>query len=362
LSKIKILLTCEYYYPNLGGVQNHIRMIANYLPKKKFEVEIATSYDPNRKNKYIDGIKINSFKIAGNLAKGYSGESREYQDFLLRGKFDVIFFYAAQQWSFDLVLPIIDKIKSKKIFAPCGFSKLFHFFYIVYFFLLKLKINQFDKIICFSGHYQDYKFISKIYKKPIVIISNAGVKCKIKIYQRPKNKKILKILNVAKMSFMKNQLLLLLAVFFSKRMIEINFIFNNKNLYFRLIFVLSSLLTSFTKKRMIVNFHYNLSKEQISEAYLRNDLFLFTSLVECSPLVIYDAAINSLPFISSRVGNVEEIVKKAQNGLIYNNFFHLVKLINIFKVKQRKPQKYNFEWGIQLKKYEKEFLSTFQNN
>tara|TARA_B110000503_G_C7161402_1_gene419818 strand:- start:1161 stop:2249 length:1089 start_codon:yes stop_codon:yes gene_type:complete len=362
LSKIKILLTSEYYYPSLGGVQNHIKLIADYLLKKKFEVEIATSYDPNRKNKYIDGIRINEFEISGNLVRGYLGDIRKYQDFLLQNKFDIIFFYAAQQWSFDLSLPIINRIKAKKIFTPCGFSRLNHIYYYLYFILLKKKINTFDKIICFSKNYKDYKYISKIYKKSIKIIPNAGIKCKIIINQKSKNNKVLKILNVAKMSFMKNQLYLLLAIFFSKRIIKVNFVFNNKGAYFKLIFFTSELLTKLTNKRIIVNFHYNLSQKEISKFYITNDLFLFTSLVECSPLVIYDAAINSLPFISSRVGNVGEVAEKSRIGIIYNSFFQLVKLINNFKKKERRSQKYNFGWEAQLKKYKKEFLSTFQNN
>ena len=329
------------------------------MPKKKIEIEVVSSYDPNRKSKYIDGIKINEFKISGNFVKGYFGETRKYQDFLMRSKFDIVLFYAAQQWSFDLALPILEKIKTKKIFIPCGFSKLKHPLYILYFILLKFKINQFDKIVCFSRHYRDYQFISKFYKKTITIIPNAGIKCKIKIKQKSKNKKILKILNVAKMSYSKNQIYIILAAFFLKRPVEINFLFNNKNLYYYLMFFLSKQLTNITNKRVTINFHYNLNPQQISKFYITNDVFVFTSLVECSPLVIYDSAINSLPFISSRVGNVEEVVNQSRTGMIYNSFFHLVKLINNFKRKRRVCQKYNFGWDVQLKKYKKLFLSTF---
>jgi len=346
----------------MGGVQNHIRAIAKYLPKEKFEVGIATSKDAKRKGKNIDGRKIYEFNIAGNLVGGYKGEAKKYQDFLLQNKFDIIFFYSAQQWSFDLSLPIIEKIKAKKIFAPCGFSRLGNLYYLLYYFILKLKINDFNKIVLFSREYQDYKFCSKHYKKPLSIIPNAGVMCKVKINQKFEKKNTLKILNVGKFSLKKNQLYLLLITFFIKRKIILNYYFNNFGIYYQLLFLLSKVVTKIKGEQVTVNFHYNKSPNQISKSFIENDLFVFTSVVECSPLVIYDAAVNSLPFISSKVGNVSEIARKSKIGILYNDFFHLVNLINNFKKKKIRTKKYKFEWKIQLEKYKKEFLLISRNS
>ena len=49
---------------------------------------------------------------------------KKYENFLLNSDFDIIFFNAAQQWTFDLTLPILDKIKSKKIFFSMWFLKI----------------------------------------------------------------------------------------------------------------------------------------------------------------------------------------------------------------------------------------------
>lgn len=359
MSKINILFCSEYYYPNLGGVQNHIRIITKYLPKNKFNIEIATSFDSKRKIKTIDGNKINEFKIKGNLALGYTGNIREYQDFLLKKKFDIIFFYAAQQWSFDLSLPIIEKIKAKKIFCPCGFSKLESFYYFPYYYFLKKKINNFDRLIFFSKNYQDYKFLKKIYKKKIKIIFNAGIKNKRKTYTKKTKVKseFLKILNVGKISIMKNQLYLLLAVLFVNRKLEISFYYNNDTIFSKIIIFIGKFIEKNSNKKLFINFYYNNNQNKIINSYQENDLFVFTSLVECSPLVIYDAAANSLPFISNAVGNVSEIARKSKIGTIYKNFFHLIKLINYFKIKKKKNMLYNFLWKKQLEKYKREFLS-----
>ena len=346
----------------MGGVQNHIRAIARYLPKEKFEVGIATSKDAKRKVKNISEGKVYEFNITGNLVRGYKGETKKYQDFLLKNKFDIIFFYGAQQWSFDLSLPIIEKIKEKKIFTPCGFSKLNGLYYFFYYLLIKLKINEFNKIILFSREYQDYEFCSKYYKKSLTIIPNAGVMCKVKINQKFEKKNTLKILNVGKFSLKKNQLYLLLTAFFIKRKIILNFYFNNYGIYYQSLFLLSKVINKIKGEQVKVNFHYNKSANQISKSYIENDLFVFTSVIECSPLVIYDAAVNSLPFISSKVGNVSEIARKSKIGILYNDFFHLVNLINNFKKKKIRTKKYKFEWKIQLEKYKKEFLLISRNS
>jgi hypothetical protein len=32
---------------------------------------------------------------------------------------------AGQQWSFDALWPVLDEIKARKVFIPCGFSALY---------------------------------------------------------------------------------------------------------------------------------------------------------------------------------------------------------------------------------------------
>lgn len=184
----KILLCSEFYDPSIGGVESHNKILFNYFKKKKMNVYIATSYNSKRVNK----SKIFEFKIKGNFVRGYSGETYRYQNFLLKENFDIIFFNAAQQWSFDLALPIIEKINSKKIFFPCGFSRMKNLLYFPYFKIIQNKINDFDEIICSYRTEKDYKFIKKFYKKKIHLINNGSFK-PIIIYNR---KKIINKLNL----------------------------------------------------------------------------------------------------------------------------------------------------------------------
>lgn len=64
------------------------------------------------------------FNIKGNLANGLNGEVDRYRAYLLENQFDIISFFAAQQWTFDAAIPLLPEIKAKKVFVPTGFSGL----------------------------------------------------------------------------------------------------------------------------------------------------------------------------------------------------------------------------------------------
>ena len=159
---INIAHCVEFYHPSIGGVQYHTKLLSEFL-SSKYNITVITTFDPKRKNKKIKNVKIIEFKIKGNIANGYSGETSTYQNELLKNKYDLILFYAAQQWTFDLALPILSKINSKKIFLPCGFSNIKNLLYKPYYnLILRNKCNFFNKIICFSKTTNDYIFLKKI--------------------------------------------------------------------------------------------------------------------------------------------------------------------------------------------------------
>ena len=198
---MKILICSEFFKPNVGGVEIHSEVLANYL-SKNHKVNVATTFLNRTSKELKKKIAINEFKIKGSLVKGYSGEIKNYENFLLNSDFDIIFFNAAQQWTFDLALPILDKIKSKKIFFPCGFSRLNNFFFKPYFEILKIKLNYFDEIVCCSKNWKDYKFCKKYFKKKINIISNGSFSLKNK---KQKKNLVIKYVSVSNLKYLKGQ-------------------------------------------------------------------------------------------------------------------------------------------------------------
>ncbi|HHT9147078.1 MAG TPA: glycosyltransferase, partial [Candidatus Wunengus sp. YC61] len=51
-------------------------------------------------------------------------------------------------------------------------------------------------------------------------------------------------------------------------------------------------------------------------AYKQADLFLFPSKIECSPIVLFEAMASKTPFLTTDVGNAQEIIKWSGSGMI----------------------------------------------
>ena len=356
----KILLCSEFYYPNIGGVENHNKILFNYFKKKKIKVYIATSHNEERVNK----SNIYQFRIKGNFVKGYSGETEKYQQFLLNENFDLIFFNAAQQWSFDLALPIIENVNSKKILFPCGFSRLNNILYFPYFKLIKYKLNFFDEIICSYSSGKDYNFIKKFYLKKINLINNGANKPFVYNLKKIKhelgiNSKSNVFINISNIKFNKGQGRVI--TLFNKIPNENSILFlmgeNHSNFYYKYIELKIYLFNKFNKNKKI----YLLSPNQDikNKLFFISNFFLFGSRIEYDPLVMYEAIVNKTKFISYDVGSCSNIIKN-NYGIVSDNNDKKIEYImknikNKNKVKTKNINKYY--WTSICKKY----LKIFKN-
>ena len=55
---------------------------------------------------------------------------------------------------------------------------------------------------------------------------------------------------------------------------------------------------------------------EVIAAYQAANIFLFGSNIECSPIVLFEAAASGTPFISTACGNAAEIAEWTQSGVI----------------------------------------------
>jgi len=60
----------------------------------------------------------------------------------------------------------------------------------------------------------------------------------------------------------------------------------------------------------------DLTRSDLVQAYMAADLFVFASIVEYSPLVLFEAGAAGTPFLSVPVGNAEEIARWTGGGII----------------------------------------------
>jgi glycosyltransferase involved in cell wall biosynthesis len=155
---MKILHTVEFYSPSVGGAQEVVKQISERLAARGHQVTVATTYNPKRQSRLINGVQVEQFNISGNAVRGFTGEIESYQDFLKQGKFDIMMNYAAQQWATDLVYPILDQIPYKKILIPCGFSGLYMPEYAEYFKMLPAILEKYDHLAFHADDYRDANF------------------------------------------------------------------------------------------------------------------------------------------------------------------------------------------------------------
>src|ERR1700675_386224 len=122
---MRLLFCCELYYPSRGGVPEVMRQIAERLAVAGHDVTVATRHLAERAFASHNGVNICGFKVSGNAILGMNGEVDRYVDFVLNFGADAILIKAAQQWTFDALWPVLNKIKARKVFIPCGFSGLY---------------------------------------------------------------------------------------------------------------------------------------------------------------------------------------------------------------------------------------------
>jgi len=364
---LKILFCTEFFYPSVGGAQEVVKQIATRMVGFGHDVYVATSQINNSVDRFL-GISIKHFEISGNNVLGIRGEVASYQNYVLNNSFDVIFIYAAQQWTFDALWPILGHLKAKKIFVPCGYSAIFNPAYKNYFEKLPDILRYFDTLVFHAKDYRDINFSIKnklfnyewipngadntefsippkfsfrksyLIEKDVDILltvgSFSGTKGHMEVliaYSLCKfNKKTVLVLNGNQMPGQNptssSKLFLSIyyefkelgLIFFLKKIIYLLWIWLNKLNHPRMK-DLKSLSEKVNKghfggnKRVII---CDLPRLELIACYFESDLFVFASNIEYSPLVLFESAAAGLPFLTIPVGNSSEIVDWLECGCI----------------------------------------------
>lgn len=316
----------QEYQPAIGGMAEVVKQLSERLIAMGHKVTVATGTHPGRENEIINGVRIISFPITGNSVSGYQGNIKEYEDFLLNSNFDVVTFFAAQQWATDIALPLLEKIKGKKVFVPTGFSYFHNPAYSAYYESMKTWMKHFDANVFLASNYQDINFAKEngITKNHLIPngASEEEFDSPVKINIREKlniTKDSFFILHVGSFTGAKGQPEAIKIFLKTKIKDGVLFLsgYNNKQLN-KLLFshprFMWLKLQAFLKgKKIIVT---ELNRQETVDAYKTADLFLFPSNIECSPIVLFECMAAKLPFVSSEVGNTAEIAQWGGNGFI----------------------------------------------
>jgi L-malate glycosyltransferase len=321
---LKILHCVEFYHPSPGGAQAVVRQVSRELVRRGHEVTVATTRLPHRDFAELDGARIEEFDVSGNAVHGLSGEVERYRSFVAEGGFDVVMTYAAQQWTTDALLPVLEEIRCGTVLAPCGFSGLEDPAYAAYFDDLPERLARFDELIFHSDTYQDIQFARGAGLENLNVVPNGAGREEFESTESDFRERhridpaAPLLLTVGPHNWLKGHALSIEGF----RRAEIDggtlIVIGNKPL--RLGCQWDCLRRAFTtrirsggSKRVQI---LDVPREEVLAAYKAADLFVFGSQVEASPLVLFEAAASGTPFISTAVGNAEEVAEWTGGGVV----------------------------------------------
>ena len=344
---MNILLCCEHFYPSVGGVQKMMYEIGLRFVMKGHKVSVATSWRADRKQDSVAGIQIHPFKVMGSAASGIAGEVDRYHDFLIKGQFDFLLVMAAQQWTFDAMLPVLDKIHCCKLHIPCGYSGFYLRKYREYYKEMAVYLRKFDALIYNSTNYRDVNFARDKNLPNINIIPAGASELEFMNTDRGATREQLGIgkddfiyLSVGAPAFNKGhkeilQSYLMLDVPFPSTLVLNGNYETTGELSLRKLIRHPGPALKEVGRRVLGRSPFNviqlarknrdpaknivfadLKREELIPLFFDADLFLFASHVEYSPLVIFECLAAGLPFLSIPVGNVDEIIEWGGGGVL----------------------------------------------
>jgi len=335
----RVLLCCEHYPPSVGGVQEVMRQIAERLAADGVDVTVATSPHSDRASDAVrNGVRVVSFAITGNWAKGMEGPIEDYRSFLLQGNFDAVLIKAAQQWTFDAAIEAVPQLKGRKLFIPCGFSGLHNPLYADYFRQVPKWLRYFDGLIFYASDYQDVAFAREHGLSPLHLVPNGVDE---REFQCADVGDIRQRLGID----LEHDLLLSVGSRIAgKGHWEVIRAFGQAHLNRPATLVINAnapgnrftgmikrhikhALTgrwplswlawwhgrSQTHKRVMI---LDLPRADLVSLYKAADLFILASHVEYSPLVLFEAAAAGTPFLASSAGNSQEIAQWTGGGTV----------------------------------------------
>jgi L-malate glycosyltransferase len=368
---MRLLFCCEFYHPSRGGVQEVMRQIAERMVQAGHEVTVATSHMPARSFTSLNGVRIREFKVSGNSAYGMSGEVDGYRDFVVKFGCDAILIKAAQQWTFDALWPVLDRIKCRKLFIPCGFPGLFDDVYRGYYQAMPDVLRRFDTLIFYSRTFRDIEFARRHGLSRFAIIPNGASELEFADTDDGRFRKMLGIpqnsflfLSVGRLSPEKGHLAV--AEAFAR--------FENENCHATLIInanedagaarrhpAVAAIVSAGQRLRRLASLPLraitlllregagglvgrlrkakprglrdwiadanasgaaklakvvDLARPDLVRAFKAADLFVFASKNEYSPLVLFESAAAGTPFVTVSVGNAKEIAEWTGGGIL----------------------------------------------
>ncbi len=352
---MRLLFACEFYWPSRGGVQETIRQVGEHLSARGHDVTVATTRLPARPALEHNGVRIVEFDAGGSLVRGMAGEIDRYRRFVLESDYDVFMIMHPQQWTFDALWPILDRIRHPIVLHMVGLSGLYEPAYRRYYEAMPAVLANFDDLIYSGTTYRDINW-AKAHGLPAETVIPNGASDDLNAARDPTFRArhgiptdAFVVLTVGSFTGEKGHrevaegferasfggrpaVLILSGSLIPRPMVgRVRQVARVARRWARsasrgrpfqlashdtrspIDAIVNRINWSGSGKRAIIA---ELDRPELVQAYRNSDLFAFASNVECSPVVLFEAAAAGLPFLSVPVGNVEEVARWLGSGVV----------------------------------------------
>jgi len=303
---MKIIHVCQRYYPDIGGIETHVKEISEMLVKRGYDIEVVCT-DPTGKlpkKEILNGVTITRFwAFAPNQAYYFSPAMYFY---LRDQKYDVI--HAHNYHSFPALFAALAR-KKRFIFTPhtfgfssSSFRKFLHKFYKP---LGSYIFRSADKIISTAQFERNWLIDTfEIPESKLIYIP-----LPINLVNRPHKEHtsgVIKIAFFGRLSQEKNLKVLISAFQLVKQHEKCSLFIAGDG-------PLREELEEFGKNFSDVNFLGRLSQNDL-ELFLDDvDMFVLASKFEVSPRAVIEAMAREIPVVTTPVGELPQIFQHGKD-------------------------------------------------
>lgn len=313
----------ESYAPSIGGMAEVVKQLSERMARMGHRVTVYTSHHADRDRSEINGVTVRAFRAGGNAVKGLQGDVAGYKEALGEAQYDVVTFFAAQQWATDAVLPMLGNITAKKIFVPTGFSALHDPAWAAYYRQMPTWLKAMDMNVFHSENYQDVRFAATHGVEQRMLIPNGASEeeflnpptdIRRELGLATSERSIVHIGSYTGIKGHKEAIRMYLTARTPDTVLLL--VGNGNNALERIFqhhwrYLLDRWKARRRNKRILF---LELDRERTLSVLRRADLFLFPSNLECSPIVLFESMAAGVPFLASTAGNAQEIAAWSGGG------------------------------------------------
>lgn len=318
---MRLVVTVERYAPAIGGAERVAQRVGEGLAARGHEVHVITGATPGPER--LNGVRVHRLHVTGNEVRGIRGDSGAAVATIENLQPDLVFNYAAQTWATDCCRMLLEREqRPRMILAPCGFSGLHKRRYAGYFADMPARLRHYDGLILHSTVYQDWDFAARAGVERMFVVPNgadpptSGERLRAQIAS---DSLAVTVGSHVPTKGHRDFARAIRALRRGRSLTGVIVAPERRGLDGLRGCQLACRMRA-SAQRDALRILDGTAPGVVADALAAADLFLFTSRVECAPLVILEAMAAGTPWISYDVGNVSEL----PGGVVAGDFAELV--------------------------------------